>query len=72
MACLCYSHLPCLGGLLDRAISAGKADGWTNQIHCLLATADALLTQIYKGSEPGNLYGGLLVHTCIFYFSVLG
>ncbi|XP_023821809.1 proline-, glutamic acid- and leucine-rich protein 1 [Oryzias latipes] len=52
MACLCYSHLPCLGGLLDRAISAGKADGWTNQIQCLLATADALLTQIYKGSEP--------------------
>uniref|UniRef100_A0A3P9HWU3 Modulator of non-genomic activity of estrogen receptor n=1 Tax=Oryzias latipes TaxID=8090 RepID=A0A3P9HWU3_ORYLA len=67
MACLCYSHLPCLGGLLDRAISAGKADGWTNQIHCLLATADALLTQIYKGSEPGNLYGGFLVHTCIYF-----
>ncbi|XP_024143871.1 proline-, glutamic acid- and leucine-rich protein 1 isoform X2 [Oryzias melastigma] len=52
MACLCYSHLPCVGGLLDRAVSAGKADGWTNQIHCLLATADGLLSQIYKGSEP--------------------
>ncbi|KAF3697443.1 Proline-, glutamic acid- and leucine-rich protein 1 [Channa argus] len=51
MACQCYGHLPCLGGLLERAVSAGRAEGWTNQIHCLLASAKSLLGQIYSGSE---------------------
>ncbi|TDG99945.1 hypothetical protein EPR50_G00199680 [Perca flavescens] len=51
MACLCYGHLPCLGGLLDRGVGAGRAEGWTNQIHCLLASANGLLAQIYQGSE---------------------
>ncbi|XP_068444334.1 proline-, glutamic acid- and leucine-rich protein 1 [Clinocottus analis] len=51
MACLCYSRLPCLGGLLDRGVGAGRAEGWTNQIHCLLASANGLLAQIYQGSE---------------------
>ncbi|XP_032400310.1 proline-, glutamic acid- and leucine-rich protein 1 isoform X1 [Etheostoma spectabile] len=51
MACLCYGHLPCLGGLLDRGVGSGRAEGWTNQIHCLLASANGLLAQIYQGSE---------------------
>ncbi|XP_031146906.2 proline-, glutamic acid- and leucine-rich protein 1 [Sander lucioperca] len=51
MACLCYGHLPCLGGLLDRGVGAGRAEGWTNQIHCLLASANGLLAQLYQGSE---------------------
>lgn len=56
MACQCYGHLPCLGGLLDRGVSAGRAEGWTNQIHCLLASANGLLTQVYHGSEAGTLF----------------
>ncbi|XP_035004675.1 proline-, glutamic acid- and leucine-rich protein 1 [Hippoglossus stenolepis] len=51
MACQCYGRLPCLGGLLDRGMGAGRAEGWTNQIHCLLASANGLLAQIYQGSE---------------------
>ncbi|XP_038586087.1 proline-, glutamic acid- and leucine-rich protein 1 isoform X2 [Micropterus salmoides] len=51
MACQCYGRLPCLGGLLDRGVGTGRAEGWTNQIHCLLASANGLLAQIYQGSE---------------------
>ncbi|XP_070849597.1 proline-, glutamic acid- and leucine-rich protein 1 [Chaetodon trifascialis] len=51
MACQCYGCLPCLGGLLDRGVGAGRAEGWTNQIHCLLASANGQLAQIYQGSE---------------------
>uniref|UniRef100_A0A3B5BNH5 Proline-, glutamic acid- and leucine-rich protein 1-like n=1 Tax=Stegastes partitus TaxID=144197 RepID=A0A3B5BNH5_9TELE len=51
VACQCYGRLPCLGGLLDRGVGAGRAEGWTNQIHCLLATANGLLAQIYQGAE---------------------
>ncbi|XP_074518361.1 proline-, glutamic acid- and leucine-rich protein 1 [Halichoeres trimaculatus] len=51
VACQCYAWLPCLGGLLDRGVGAGRAEGWTNQIHCLLASANGLLAQIYLGSE---------------------
>ncbi|XP_017282556.1 proline-, glutamic acid- and leucine-rich protein 1 [Kryptolebias marmoratus] len=51
VACQGYSHLPCLGGLLDKAVGAGRAEGWTTQIHCLLASANSLLAQIYQGSE---------------------
>ncbi|XP_034532896.1 proline-, glutamic acid- and leucine-rich protein 1 isoform X2 [Notolabrus celidotus] len=51
MACQCYGWLPCLGGLLDRGVGAGRSEGWTNQIHCLLASANGLLAQIYLGSE---------------------
>ncbi|KAM7365938.1 hypothetical protein PAMP_015415 [Pampus punctatissimus] len=51
MACQCYGHLPCLGGLLDRGVGAGRAEGWTSQIHCLLASANGLLSEIYQGSE---------------------
>ncbi|XP_065806306.1 proline-, glutamic acid- and leucine-rich protein 1 isoform X1 [Labrus bergylta] len=51
MACQCYGRLPCLGGLLDRGVGAGRAEGWTNQIHCLLASANGLLGQIYQGAE---------------------
>nr|XP_046236602.1 proline-, glutamic acid- and leucine-rich protein 1 [Scatophagus argus] len=51
MACLCYGHLPCLGGLLERGVGAGRAESWTNQIHCLLASANSQLAQIYQGSE---------------------
>lgn len=54
MACQCYGRLPCLGGLMERGVSAGRADGWTNQIHSLLASANSLLAQIYHGSESGT------------------
>ena len=54
MACQCYSHLPCLGGMLDRPMGVGRATGWTTQIHCLLASANGLLAQIYQGSETGT------------------
>ncbi|XP_028995854.1 proline-, glutamic acid- and leucine-rich protein 1 [Betta splendens] len=51
MACQCYSRLPCLGGLMERGVSAGRADGWTNQIHSLVASANGLLAQMYNSSE---------------------
>ncbi|XP_029944237.1 proline-, glutamic acid- and leucine-rich protein 1 [Salarias fasciatus] len=51
MACQCFGRLPCLGGLLDRGLSAGRAEAWTNQIHCLLASANGLLSQMYQGAE---------------------
>lgn len=53
MACQCYGRLPCLGGLVDRGVGAGRAEVWTNQIHSLLATANSQLTQIYQGAETG-------------------
>lgn len=53
MACQCYGRLPCLGGLLERGAGTGRAESWTNQIHCLLASANGLLAQIYQGSETG-------------------
>lgn len=55
MACQCYAHLPCLGGVLDRGAGAGRAEGWTNQIHCLLASANSHLALIYQGAEMGML-----------------
>ncbi|CAN9509765.1 unnamed protein product [Ophioblennius macclurei] len=51
MACQCFGRLPCLGGVLDRGLGAGRAEAWTNQIHCLLASANGLLAQIYQGAE---------------------
>lgn len=56
MVCQCYGRLPCLGGLLDRGVGAGRAEGWTTQIHCLLASANGLLDQIYQGSETGTRF----------------
>lgn len=53
MACQCYAHLPCLGGVLDRGAGAGRAEGWTNQIHGLLASANSHLALIYQGAEMG-------------------
>ncbi|XP_057709881.1 proline-, glutamic acid- and leucine-rich protein 1 [Corythoichthys intestinalis] len=50
MACRCYGRLPCLGGLTDRA-GAGRADRWTDQVHCLLASANAVLSHLYRSSE---------------------
>lgn len=54
MACQCYAHLPSLGGVLDRGAGAGRAEGWTNQIHCLLASANSHLALIYQGAEMGT------------------
>ncbi|MED6255261.1 hypothetical protein ATANTOWER_006819, partial [Ataeniobius toweri] len=51
VACQGYGHLPCLGGLADRSLGTGRAEGWTNQIQCLLASANGILAQIYQGSE---------------------
>ncbi|XP_051506791.1 proline-, glutamic acid- and leucine-rich protein 1-like isoform X2 [Myxocyprinus asiaticus] len=52
MACECYARLPCLGGVLERGGGGHRAEGWTNQLHCLLASADSILGQLYQGSEP--------------------
>ncbi|KAM3850466.1 proline-, glutamic acid- and leucine-rich protein 1 [Diretmus argenteus] len=51
VACQCYARLPCLGGLTERGVGGGRAEGWANQIHCLLASANSMLAQIYQGSE---------------------
>ncbi|KAL4631400.1 proline-, glutamic acid- and leucine-rich protein 1 [Arapaima gigas] len=51
VACECYGHLPCLGGVLDRGGGSRRAEGWSNQVHCLLATAHALLGQMYEDAE---------------------
>ncbi|XP_068611803.1 proline-, glutamic acid- and leucine-rich protein 1 [Brachionichthys hirsutus] len=66
LACQCYSRLPCLGGLLDRGVGAGRAEGWTNHIHCLLATANGQLAQMYQDSETGGAvqYEGPGVELC--------
>ncbi|XP_061149675.1 proline-, glutamic acid- and leucine-rich protein 1 isoform X1 [Syngnathus typhle] len=51
VACQCFGCLPCLGGLTDRASGTGRADRWNNQVHCLVATANVALSQLYLGSE---------------------
>ncbi|XP_038159095.1 proline-, glutamic acid- and leucine-rich protein 1 [Cyprinodon tularosa] len=59
-ACQGYGRLPCLGGLADRSVGTGRAEGWTNQIQCLLASGNGLLAQLYQGSETDDAvqYGG--------------
>ncbi|XP_030635831.1 proline-, glutamic acid- and leucine-rich protein 1 [Chanos chanos] len=47
----CYGRLPCLGGVLERGGGGRRAEGWTNQLHCLLASANSLLGQLYQGAE---------------------
>ncbi|KAJ8282020.1 hypothetical protein COCON_G00045390 [Conger conger] len=47
----CYGRLPCLGGVLERGGGGRRAEGWTNQLHCLLASAHATLSQLYQGVE---------------------
>ncbi|XP_068164734.1 proline-, glutamic acid- and leucine-rich protein 1 [Antennarius striatus] len=66
LACQCYGRLPCLGGLLDRGVGAGRAEGWTNHIHCLLATANGQLAQMYHDSETDGAvqYEGPGVELC--------
>ncbi|XP_067299222.1 proline-, glutamic acid- and leucine-rich protein 1 [Pseudorasbora parva] len=51
VACECYGRLPCLGGVLERGGGGHKAEGWTNQLHCLLASANSILGQLYQGTE---------------------
>ncbi|KAK2913678.1 hypothetical protein Q8A67_002077 [Cirrhinus molitorella] len=51
MACECYGRLPCLGGVLERGGGGRRAEGWTNHLHCLLASANSMLGQLYHGSE---------------------
>ncbi|KAL0969994.1 hypothetical protein UPYG_G00235700 [Umbra pygmaea] len=51
VACECYGRLPCLGGVLERGGGVRRAEGWTNQLHCLLASANGMLAQLYQGSE---------------------
>ncbi|KAI4892365.1 hypothetical protein NFI96_023300 [Prochilodus magdalenae] len=51
VACECYGRLPCLGGVLERGGGGRRAEGWTNQVHCLLATANSILGQLYQGTE---------------------
>ncbi|XP_056124622.1 proline-, glutamic acid- and leucine-rich protein 1 isoform X1 [Rhinichthys klamathensis goyatoka] len=51
VACECYGRLPCLGGVLERGGGGHKAEGWTNQLHGLLASANSILGQLYQGTE---------------------
>uniref|UniRef100_A0A4W5MDN7 Proline-, glutamic acid- and leucine-rich protein 1 n=1 Tax=Hucho hucho TaxID=62062 RepID=A0A4W5MDN7_9TELE len=51
VACECYGRLPCLGGVLERGGGGRRAEGWTNQLHCLLASANGMLAQLYQGTE---------------------
>uniref|UniRef100_A0A8C1GCK7 Proline-, glutamic acid- and leucine-rich protein 1 n=1 Tax=Cyprinus carpio TaxID=7962 RepID=A0A8C1GCK7_CYPCA len=51
VACECYGRLPCLGGVLERGGGGRRAEGWTNQLHCLLASANGMLGQLYQGAE---------------------
>lgn len=53
MACECYGRLPCLGGVLERGGGGRRAEGWTSQVHCLLASANSILGQLYQGIETG-------------------
>ncbi|TRY91146.1 hypothetical protein DNTS_014119 [Danionella cerebrum] len=56
VACECYGRLPSLGGVLERGGGGRKADGWTNQLHCLLASANSLLGLLYQ--EGTVVYDG--------------
>ncbi|MCI4377417.1 hypothetical protein PGIGA_G00203360 [Pangasianodon gigas] len=51
VACECYGRLPCLGGVLERGGGGRRAEGWTSQVHCLLATANSILGKLYQGIE---------------------
>ncbi|XP_016328700.1 proline-, glutamic acid- and leucine-rich protein 1-like isoform X1 [Sinocyclocheilus anshuiensis] len=51
VACECYGRVPCLGGVLERGGGGRRAEGWTNQLHCLLASATSMLGQLYQGAE---------------------
>ncbi|KAJ8007752.1 hypothetical protein DPEC_G00097470 [Dallia pectoralis] len=55
VSCECYGRLPCLGGVLERGGGGRRAEGWTNQLHCLLASANGLLAQLYQGSESDGI-----------------
>ncbi|TSL34624.1 Proline-, glutamic acid- and leucine-rich protein 1 [Bagarius yarrelli] len=52
VACKCYGRLPCLGGVLERGGGGGRrAEGWTSQVHCLLASANSILGHLYQDIE---------------------
>ncbi|XP_059384828.1 proline-, glutamic acid- and leucine-rich protein 1 [Carassius carassius] len=51
VACECYGRLPCLSGVLERGGGGRRAEGWTNQLHCLLASANGMLGQLYQVAE---------------------
>ncbi|KAF5905385.1 proline-, glutamic acid- and leucine-rich protein 1-like, partial [Clarias magur] len=51
VACECYGRLPCLGGMLERGGGGRRAEGWTSQVHCLLASANSILGHLYQGME---------------------
>ncbi|KAG7330198.1 hypothetical protein KOW79_006420 [Hemibagrus wyckioides] len=51
VACKCYGRLPCLGGVLERGGGGRRAEGWTSQVHCLLASANSFLGLLYQGIE---------------------
>ncbi|KTF77403.1 hypothetical protein cypCar_00022587 [Cyprinus carpio] len=51
VACESFGRLPCLGGVLERGGGGRRAEGWTNQLHCLLASANSMLGQLYQGAE---------------------
>uniref|UniRef100_A0AAY4C0B8 Modulator of non-genomic activity of estrogen receptor n=1 Tax=Denticeps clupeoides TaxID=299321 RepID=A0AAY4C0B8_9TELE len=55
VACECYGRLPCLGGVLERGGGGRRAESWTNQMHCLLASANSMLGQLYQGTETGTV-----------------
>lgn len=64
VACECYGRLPCLGGVLERGGGGRRSEGWNNQLHCLLASANDMLGQLYQGAETG-MWCVLSVCCCI-------
>lgn len=54
VACECYGRLTRLGGVVERGGGGCRAEGWTNQLHCLLASANGMLAQLYQGTESGK------------------
>ncbi|XP_059365307.1 proline-, glutamic acid- and leucine-rich protein 1-like [Carassius carassius] len=51
VACESFGRLPCLGGVLERGGGGRRAESWTNQLHCFLASASSILGQLYQGAE---------------------
>lgn len=43
--------------MLERGGGGHKAEGWNNQLHSLLASANSILGQLYQGTETGMFAG---------------
>lgn len=64
---------------MERGGGGRRAEGWTNQLHCLLASANSMLGQLYQGAETGMwcvlsvcvvLRETFVLNTCFFCFGI--